>query len=220
RMQLDDFGRLVRVSDPQISPDGKSIVIVVGRANYDENRYDSDLVLVDVATGAQRTLTNDRRSVSHPRFSPSGDRLAFLSNVSLANNAPQRPQIHVMPMGGGDVRRITNAPKGVQQFAWSPDGRSIAYATEDEPEKKSGPERFNDSFEVGNDDFLIQSQALPTHAWLVPSEGGEARRLTSGAWSLPINHPPGAPASPLACSPDGHSIALLRLPTPHSGHPP
>src|SRR5262245_15107454 len=129
RMQLDDFGRLVRVSDPQISPDGKSIVIVVGRANYDENRYDSDLVLVDVATGAQRTLTNDRRSVSHPRFSPSGDHLAFLSNVSLANNAPQRPQIHVMPMGGGDVRRITNAPKGVQQFAWSPDGRSIAYAT-------------------------------------------------------------------------------------------
>ena len=101
-----------------------------------------------------------------------------------------------MPMGGGDVRRITSAPKGVQQFAWSPDGRTIVYATEDEAEKKTGPERFNDSFEVGNDDFLIQSQALPTHAWLVPADSGEAHRLTSGSWSLPINHPPGAPASP------------------------
>src|SRR5215475_2045191 len=217
RMQLDDLGRLVRVSDPQISPDGKSIVIVVGRANYDENRYDTDLVMVDVASGAQRTLTSDRRSVSHPRFSPSGDRLAFLSNSAIANNIPPRSQIFVMPMGGGDVRRVTSAPKGIQQFAWSPDGRSIAYATEDEPEKKSGPERFNDSFEVGNDDFLIQSQALPTHAWVIPAEGGEARRLTSGSWSLPINHPPGAPASPLAWSPDGNSIAIVRLATPHSG---
>ncbi|HKA18085.1 MAG TPA: S9 family peptidase [Blastocatellia bacterium] len=217
RMQLDDLGRLVRVSDPQISPDGKSIVIVVGRANYDDNRYDTDLVLVDVASGAQRTLTSDRRSVSHPRFSPSGDRLAFLSNGVIANNIPARAQIFVMPMGGGDARRITSAPKGIQQFAWSPDGRSIAYATEDEPEKKSGPERFNDSFEVGNDDFLIQSPAFPTHAWIVPSEGGAAKRLTSGAWSLPINHPPGAPASPLAWSPDGKAVVLVRLATPHSG---
>ena len=217
RIQLEDMSRVIRVSDPQIAPDGRSIVIVVGRANYDENRYDSDLVLVDVAGGSQRTLTSERRGVNHPRFSPSGDRLAFLASVALGSGLQPRPQIFVMPMGGGDVRRITGAPKGVQQFAWSPDGRTIAYATEDELEKKTGPERFNDSFEVGNDDFLIQSQALPTHAWLVPAEGGDARRLTSGSWSLPISHPPGPPASPLAWSPDGKSIVLVRLPTPHSG---
>ncbi len=217
RFQLDDLGRIVRVSDPQIAPDGKSIVIVVARANYDENRYDADLVLVDIASGHQRALTTDRRGVSHPRFSPSGDRLAFLANAVGASSPQPRPQIFVMPMSGGDARRITSAPKGVQQFAWSPDGRAIAFTTEDEAEKKTGPERFNDSFEVGNDDFLIQSQAMPTHAWLAPAEGGDARRLTSGSWSLPINHPPGAPASPLSWSPDGGSIALVRLPTPHSG---
>ena len=217
RMQLDDLGRVVRVSDPQISPDGTSVVVVVARANYDENRYDGDLVLVDIASGNQRVLTTERRSVSQPRFSPGGDRLAFLSNVVLASGQQPHAQIFVMPMSGGDVRRLTSAPKGVQQFAWSPDGRTIAYATEDEAEKKTGPERFNDSFEVGNDDFLIQSQALPTHAWLVPADGGEAHRLTSGSWSLPINHPPGAPASPLAWSPDGKSIVLIRMATPHSG---
>jgi dipeptidyl aminopeptidase/acylaminoacyl peptidase len=216
-IELDDLGRIIRVSDPQIAPDGKSIVIVVGRANYDEDRYDSNLMLVDIASGGQRVLTSERRGVSHPRFSPAGDRLAFLSDVALGPGQQPHAQIFVMPMGGGDSRRITSAPKGVQQFAWSPDGRTLAYATEDEPEKKTGPERFNDSFEVGNDDFLIQSQALPTHAWLVSATGGDARRLTSGSWSLPINHPPGAPASPLAWSPDGKSIVLVRLPTPHSG---
>jgi dipeptidyl aminopeptidase/acylaminoacyl peptidase len=217
RMQLDDLGRIVRVSDPQIAPDGKSIVVVVGRANYEENRYDADLVSIDVATGNQHTLTHERRSLSHPRFSPNGDRLAFLASAAVASGQQPRAQIFVMPMSGGDAHRLTSAPKGVQQFTWSPDGRTIAYATEDEPEKKTGPERFNDSFEVGNDDFLIQSQALPTHAWLVPADGGDARRLTSGPWSIPINHPPGAPASPLAWSPDGKSIVLIKLPTPHSG---
>jgi dipeptidyl aminopeptidase/acylaminoacyl peptidase len=217
RMQLDDLGRIVRVSDPQIAPDGKSIVVVVGRANYEENRYDADVVSIDVATGNQRTLTHECRSLSHPRFSPNGDRLAFLASATVASGQQPRAQIFVMPMSGGDAHRITSAPKAVQQFTWSPDGRTIAYATEDEPEKKTGPERFNDSFEVGNDDFLIQSQALPTHAWLVPADGGDARRLTSGPWSLPINHPPGGPASPLAWSPDGKSIVLIKLPTPHSG---
>src|SRR6266852_3852187 len=114
RMQLDDLGRIVRVSDPQIAPDGKSIVIVAARANYDENRYDADLVLVEVASGNQRTLTHERRSVSHPRYSPSGDRLAFLSNVALTTGQQPHPQVFVMPMSGGDARRITSAPKGVQ----------------------------------------------------------------------------------------------------------
>jgi dipeptidyl aminopeptidase/acylaminoacyl peptidase len=217
RIELDDLGRIVRVTDPQIAPDGKSIVVVMSRANYDENRYDADLVIVDVASGSQRTLTQDRRGVGQPRFSPSGDRLAFLSSVAPAAGQPARAQIFEMPMGGGDTRRITNAPKGVQHFAWSPDGRTIAYATEDEAEKKTGPERFNDSFEVENDDIFIQSQRLPTHVWSVPAGGGEPKRLTSGSWSLPISYPPGAPASPLTWTPDGGSIALVRLATPHSG---
>jgi dipeptidyl aminopeptidase/acylaminoacyl peptidase len=217
RMELDDLGRIVRISDPQFTPDGKSIVVVMSRANYDENRYDADLVIVDVASGSQRTLTQDRRGVGQPRFSPSGDRLAFLSSVVPAAGQPARAQIFVMPMGGGDTRRITNAPKGVQHFAWSPDGSTIAYATEDEAEKKTGPERFNDSFEVENDDIFIQAQRLSTHVWSVPADGGESRRLTSGSWSLPISYPPGSPASPLSWTSDGRSIALVRLATPHSG---
>lgn len=214
RFDLSCLGKMVRVSDPQISPDGKSIVVVVSRPNYDEDRHHAQLVLVDIASGSQRNLTYDRRGVSFPRWSPAGDRLAFLS---LDNSPKPQTQIFIMPMTGGDPLQVTRAPAGVQQYAWRPDGRLIAYAASDEAPKRTGEEKFNDSFEVGNNDFLLTSAPLPAHLWVIGADGSGARRLTSGTWSLPISHPPSSPASPLSWSPDGKSIAFVKVAAPHSG---
>ena len=60
KIELGDLQKIVSVSSPEISPDGKSIVIIVSHVNWDEDRYNSQLVLVDIATGAQRPLTNIR----------------------------------------------------------------------------------------------------------------------------------------------------------------
>jgi dipeptidyl aminopeptidase/acylaminoacyl peptidase len=218
RMDLDAYGRIVRVADPQIAPDGRSIVVTVSRGNFEENRYDTELLQVDVASGRTRVLASGRRGLSQPRWSPSGNRLAFLATGPVVAGREARPQVFVQPMSGGDARVVTDAPSGVQHFAWSPDGATIAFATADEPEKKTGIERHNRSFEIGNDDYLIQTAPLPTHIWLVASEGGApARRLTSGSWSLPTSFPPGPPASPLSWSADGKSIAFTRVESPHSG---
>ena len=81
KIELGDLQKIVEVSSPAISPDGKSIVIIVTRVNWDEDRYDSQLVLVDIATSAQRPLTNVRKGLSLPQWSPSGDRLAFLAEA-------------------------------------------------------------------------------------------------------------------------------------------
>lgn len=204
--------KIVRVSDPQIAPDGKTIVVVVSRPNFADDRYDADLVQVDIATGHTRALTSNRRGVSSPRWSPSGDRLAFLANAAFAKN-----QIFVLPMSGGDAQQITNAPAGVQQFAWRPDGAMIAFAAADDQPKRAEDDKQNDVFEVGNDDFLIRESPMPTHVWIVAPDASAVRKLTSGKWSLPISHPPGAPSSPLAWSPDGKSIAIVRVETPSSG---
>ncbi len=213
RYDLSQLGKVVRVTDPQISPDGTSVVVVVSRPNYEENRFDAELILVDTASGNRRVLTRERRELTSPRWSPQGDRLAFLSQPAGA----AKPQVFIMPMNGGDSWQVTKSITGVQQFAWSPDGQQIAYVAEEDKPKRTGEERHNDSFEVGNNDFLVTAEPLPVHLWVIGAEGGAARRLTSGTWTLPISHPPSSPASPPSWSPDGKSIAIVKVTDPHSG---
>lgn len=182
KIELSDLQKIVGVSSPAISPDGKSIVIIVSRVNFDEDRYESQLVLVDIATGAQRVLTNVRPGLNLPQWSPSGDRLAFLAEAGDEKTATA--QIFVLPVNGGAPKQITSAPLGVEQFAWRPDGRFLAFVAADEPPNKAEIEKHHDLFEVGDNDFLATSAPTPSHIWVVSAAWGTAKRLTSGVWSL------------------------------------
>ena len=227
RIQIDDVANIVTVSDPQISPDGRSIVCVVSRPNFEDDRYDNELVLVDVATGAQRVLTFDRKDVGSPRWSPSGDRLAFMVVVPFskdkkddATKKEDSPQVFVTPMSGGDAKKITNAPNGVEQFAWRPNGKDIAYVTSDDRPNQKETEKHNDSFEVVDDDYLTTAAPTSSHIWLVSAGGENAKRLTSGPWSL-SSSASDFRVSPISWSPDGKLLTFTRQENPHSGdhHP-
>ena len=212
-LTLDDVKRMVSVSSPAFSPDGKSIVVVVSRMDYGHDRYRSELDVVSIASGERRALTFERTELGAPRFSPDGSRLAF-----VAGDDRHHGQVWVMPMSGGDAVRITSAPEGVEQYSWRPDGAAIAYVAADAAPKKTGDVAQNqDLITLGNDDLFVQSEPMPSHIWLVPSTGGNPRRLTRGAWSLPVAYPPGPPSAPISWSPDGKSILYTRLPNPHDG---
>ena len=99
---IDDYAKLVQISDPQISPDGKSVVVVVSRPDYINNRYNAELVLVDVATGNKTVLTQDRFTVSSPRWSPNGEKLAFISKAGTGKDALN--QIFLLPLAGGEAK--------------------------------------------------------------------------------------------------------------------
>ena len=215
RIQLADFGKAVSVSDPQISPDGKSIVYVLSRMNMEQDRNDRDLVLHEIATAASRALTHDRKDVGSPRWSPAGDRIAFLAAVGPAKE--EKAQIFVLSMSGGDALKITDVPSGIEQFAWRPVSGEIAYVTADEPENKKDIEKHLDAFEIGDNGYLETKAPTPSHIWLVAADGGKPRRVTSGSWSLPKVLPPSSPSSPISWSPDGKLLTFTRQQDPHSG---
>ncbi|GAC1367842.1 MAG: S9 family peptidase [Hymenobacter sp.] len=215
--ELADLAKLTSLSDPQFSPDGKTIAVVVSTPDYEEDRFQTSVLLVAVANGQQRVLVPQRPGLTQPRWSPNGQELAFLAKTGTGKDAA--PQLFAQPLAGGEARQLTHARKGVQHYAWRPDGGAVAFVTADEPTNQAGPpDKGYDAFEVGNNDLFLSTAPTSSHIWLVPAAGGEAKRLTSGAWSLPVTIPPGAPSSPLSWSADGQRLAFVQVPTPHSGN--
>ena len=211
------IGKLVRVSQPDFSPDGKSLAMVVVHPDYENDLNVAELATVDVAGGKVRYLTHDRKSVSFPRWSPAGDRIAF-----LAQDGEKHNQIFILDLAGGEALQVTHHPTSIQQFAWKPDSTALAFAAKDDVPKKTGADKFDDAFEVGDNDFLVKEKSAPTHVWMVsvaaavdPPEA--PRRLTSGTWSLPVAFPPGPPASPIGFTPDGTRLVYVRLENAYSG---
>ncbi|MEY2918533.1 MAG: hypothetical protein RIS73_2247 [Bacteroidota bacterium] len=215
KFELADYAKFVSISDPQISPDGKSVVIVVSRPDYIQNRFNAELVLVDVASGKKRVITQDRFAVSSPRWSPNGEQLAFISRVGQGKDATN--QVFLLTMQAGEAKQITKAPKGIQHFAWSPNSTDIAYATLNEPKNKTEIEKGFTGFEIANNDMFVGSQPLPAHIWLVNATTGINKRLTDGDWTLPLVIPPSAPSSPFSWSPDGKTILFVKVDTAYSG---
>src|SRR5579863_5601611 len=162
RFHISDASKIVRLSDPEISPDGTAVVVAVGRANLDEDRTDSELMLVDVAARSTRVLTR-RAHAGFPRWSPDGKALAF-----LADDDSKHLQIFTLAMEhGGDAAQLTHFPTSIEQIAWRPDGRALAFVAEDKESERKGRDKFNDAIEIGNNDFLAHSRQMPAHLWVV-----------------------------------------------------
>src|SRR5689334_6543977 len=81
-MTIDDLFRFERISDPQISPDGKWIAYVVGTVDLAGNKTSSSIWLASTQDGKPHPLTNTTKKDSHPRWSPDGKQILFESNRS------------------------------------------------------------------------------------------------------------------------------------------
>ncbi len=206
-LTFEDLRRIVSVREPQISPDGKRVVYVRSRINWQANRNDSELVIVDLASGASHVLTQDRIGAGNPRWSPDGSRIAYLA----APQAKKPPQIYILRMDGGDSTSITNSKSGVQTFAWRPDSAAIAYVTDDEAPNQKAIDHHLDAVTITDNDYLTREAPQPAHVWLVNADGTGNTRLNSGAWSVVKGSDP-------IWSPDGRRIYYQRQPDPVFAH--
>jgi len=209
---LEHFRKFVGVGGVELSPDGRTAVITVGRPNYDADKNETELYAVDVATGAQRQLTFGRHTSGGGKFSPDGKILAFLAPDSAGEN-----QIWLLPMNGGESRRLTAHRTGVEHFSWRPDSRAIAYAAADSAPAREGEAKHLTTFQVGAQDLFLRESIPPQHIWLASTDSATSRRLTSGPWSLEFVLPPSSPPSALSWSPDGSEIAFVAVVAPESG---
>ncbi len=107
------------VSDPRWSPIDERLVYVRTDTDADEDSYRANIWLLE-ANGEGRALTRDAAGARFPRWSPSGDSIAFLSRRS------GNSQIHLLPMRGGEARQLSFVDGEVLSFSWAPDGSRIA----------------------------------------------------------------------------------------------
>jgi dipeptidyl aminopeptidase/acylaminoacyl peptidase len=186
-----DLFSLEQATDPQISPDGRTVAYV--RVSYDimEDAANTSIWLIDVATGTQTPLVSGPGNHTTPRWSPDGRRLAY-----VAAGERDRPQLYVRWMQGGQSANLTRLTAAPRDLAWSNDGRWIAF-TMFAPDEKSKlgeappkPEGANWAeplqviadlqYRTDDEGYLKPGY---THAYVVASDGGAPRQLTFGAFN-------------------------------------
>ena len=117
-----DLNSLARISDPQVSPNGRYAVFTQRDTDFEGNRGRTDLWLVDLdaATPQPRRITQHSANDTHPRWSVDGASIYFLSTRAGSS------QIWRLPLAGGEAVQITDYPLDVGSFRFSPDGTRVA----------------------------------------------------------------------------------------------
>ncbi len=133
-IQFADMWAMGRVSDPQISPDGRWVAYTVRYYDVEANKGNADIHLVSVDGKSHRRLTYNPANDYSPRWAPRSGRLAFLSTRDGV------PQIYLIDPSGGEAVKVTNIPTGVNSFIWSPDETHFALSTRMYPEAKTPEE--------------------------------------------------------------------------------
>ena len=118
---LDVFD-LQYVSDPQISPNGEWVVY--RRMGFDvmKDRAWGNLWMIKTDGSAHQKVTTREVSENSPKWSPSGDRIAFTSSTD------EGAEIYVYWVGSGKLARLSQLPYSPSSLTWSPDGKQLAFS--------------------------------------------------------------------------------------------
>jgi dipeptidyl aminopeptidase/acylaminoacyl peptidase len=209
-MSLVEFLDVPRISDPQLSPDGRAVAYVWSTTDWKANRRVTHIWRADASgSAAPVQLTHGPgEGETSPRWSPNGKQLAFLARRPRAegdreSDAPEsRAQIFLIDLAGGEARPLTKHPTSVGEISWAPDGSAIYFIADDE---KSEEEKKRDK--AKDDVYEFEANYEQEHLWRVDLASGAEERVTSGDFSV-LDY---------ALSRNGQKIVQHRAPNPLFG---
>lgn len=115
--------KIVRVSDPQISPDGKQVAFVAQSVDFDQNTKSSQIWVVYTSGGTPRQITQEGVTNERPRWLPDSQQIAFVSNRGGAS------QIWLMKADGSEPRQITHLSTEAAGVSVSADGKKLLFTS-------------------------------------------------------------------------------------------
>ena len=218
-LTVDDYFRIKNVEDPQISPESKWVAYTIETADLKEDKSKERIWMISTAGGEAIPLTAESASSSHPRWSPDGKYLAFLSERNEG-----KTQVWVLNRAGGEAQQLTDTIQAVNDFVWSPSGDRLVLVLRDpSPDEleaaKHKSEKPHESDSADTDDEKPKPKPRPwvidrphfkedeigyldrrrTHLYVFRLADHAVTQITSG------DYDDSAPA----WSPDGQSIAFV-----------
>ncbi len=213
-LQVDDLFKVKRVADPQISAAG-ALAYQMGTVDFTANKIVTH-IWFRAAHGTTKILDLGSGSQSHPRFSPDGKRLAYLSGG----------QVWIVDLGSKEKRQLTKLSGDAGGQTWSPDGRWVAFLSTTVP---SGVEAENVAYLKAKEDSKVTGRLYTTltyrhwnewkdpkqvsHLFVVPSDGRAAPRdLTAGFTTDVPNYADVSAGDGYAWAPDSKALAFESAP--------
>ncbi len=209
---VHDMLAMERLSDPQVSPDGESVVFVKRQTDLEANRGRTDLWLVGVDGANLRRLTSHQAADSNPRWAPDGGSVWFISTRS------DSAQVWRIAIDGGEAEQVTDEPLDVGNLVVSRGGEHIAFTMEvfpdhstpgqtkdrlDKIEKAKTTGRLYERIFVRHWDAWKDGRR--SHLFVMPAAGGDAVDVMGDMDADTPSKPFGGPEE-ITFTPDGKGI--------------